>query len=103
MPIRSPLSLLAATSLALASLASPRSALAWTPPGAAASGLNTLGAPAIDFSPGGGAQPEAAVYVWVDSAGVTHFTDQTGEYLARYRDRFQPVDLFVNSVGQPKR
>ncbi|MBK7973559.1 MAG: DUF4124 domain-containing protein [Deltaproteobacteria bacterium] len=86
-----------------AALAMPATARAWTPPGAAAAGLNTLGAPAVDFSPGSGTQPDSAVYVWVDAAGVTHFTDQTGEYLTRYRDRFQPIDLFVNAVGQPRR
>lgn len=103
MPTRSAFRSLAAAGVLLSALVAPRRASAWTPPSAVASGLHTVGSPAVDFSPGTGAQPEASVYVWVDSAGVTHFTDQTGEYLGRYRDRFQPVDLFVNAVGQPKR
>lgn len=103
MPTRLPFRRLAAAGVLHVVLVAPGAARAWTPSAAAAAGLHTIGAPAVDFSPGGGAQPESAVYVWVDSTGVTHFTDQTGEYLGRYRDRFQPVDLFVNTVGQPKR
>lgn len=103
MRLRSPFRVCLAALVGTAVVVAPRGARAWSQPSPSASGLNTVGAPAVDFSPGTGAQTESAVYVWVDSAGVTHFTDQTGEYLGRYRDRFQPVDLFVNTVGQPRR
>ena len=62
-----------------------------------------VGSPAIDFSTGTAAPNESQVYVWVDAAGVTHFTDQPVDYLTRFRDQFRPVSLFVNPAGQPKR
>ncbi len=74
-------------------------------PAAAPSAVGTLefGNPAVDFTPGGSGPDDSVVYAWTDSRGVTHFTDQMVDFLARFRDRFQPVSLFVNPLGQPKR
>ncbi len=64
----------------------------------------TLGSPAVDFSVGNaGVGSDAAVYFWIDSSGVTHFTDKPGEFERRFRDFFRPIDLFVDIAGQPKR
>ncbi|MFN7956034.1 MAG: DUF4124 domain-containing protein [bacterium] len=83
---------------------SARSALAAPPVAPGAATPITLGSPAVDFSVGSaGVGSDAAVYFWIDQSGVTHFTDEPGEFGKRYRDFFRPIDLFVNTAGQPKR
>lgn len=88
--------LFAATGLALASAAIAQDA------GTSAAGT-IVGSPAIDFSTGATGPTESQIYVWVDASGVTHFTDRPDDYLARFRDQFRPVSLFVLPSGQPKR